>query len=315
VQVSDPRGAYAGAVLSGIEIRRRLKVAVDCGNGTAGLVVPGLFEKAGLDCRYLYCEPDGTFPNHHPDPTVPRFLEPLVRAVREGGLEAGVAYDGDADRIGVIDETGEIIWGDRLLIVFARDIISRKPGAKVIFEVKCSQALPEAIEQAGGVPIMWKTGHSLIKGKMKEEGALLAGEMSGHIFFSDRYYGYDDAIYASLRLMEILSRSAGSLSSLLADVPRYFSTPEIRVDCPDRIKFKVIEDLRRALGSDHKIVDIDGLRVVYPDGWGLVRASNTQPVLVLRFEAKSPERLEGIRSEIVSRLVEVAGGEVSVGQA
>jgi phosphomannomutase/phosphoglucomutase len=315
VQSKDPREAYIRAVLGGIGIERSLRVAVDCGNGTAGLVVRDIFERAGLDCRYLYCEPDGTFPNHHPDPTVPRFLEPLVRTVREGGLEAGIAYDGDADRIGVIDETGEIIWGDRLLVIFARDIIARKPGAKVIFEVKCSQALPEAIEKAGGVPIMWKTGHSLIKAKMKEEGALLAGEMSGHIFFSDRYYGYDDAIYASLRLLEIMSRSAGSLSSLLADVPRYFITPEIRADCPDKIKFKVIEDLRRALGSGHKIIDIDGLRVVYPDGWGLVRASNTQPVLVLRFEAKTGERLEEIRNEIVSRLVEVAGGEVKVAQA
>jgi phosphomannomutase/phosphoglucomutase len=314
IRNGDPREAYAEAVLGDIRIRRPLRVAVDCGNGTAGLVVRDMFARAGLDCRYLYCEPDGAFPNHHPDPTVPRFLEPLVREVTEGGLEAGVAYDGDADRIGVVDETGEIIWGDRLLVIFARDIIAGKPGAKVIFEVKCSQALPEAVEKAGGVPIMWKTGHSLIKSKMKEEGALLAGEMSGHIFFSDRYYGYDDAIYASLRLFEILSRSPGSLSSLLADVPRYFITPEIRVDCPDRIKFKVIEDLRRALAPGHRIIDIDGLRVVYGDGWGLVRASNTQPVLVLRFEARTRERLEEIRREMVSRLVEVAGGEVKVAQ-
>jgi phosphomannomutase/phosphoglucomutase len=312
VETSDPRAAYIKTVLGQIKVERPVRVAVDCGNGTAGFVVKDLLAGAGLDCQYLFCEPDGRFPNHHPDPTVPRYLESLIGAVRDGKLEAGIAYDGDADRIGVIDETGDIIWGDRLLVIFARDIIAARPGAKVVFEVKCSQALSEAIEKAGGIPIMWKTGHSLIKGKMKEEGALLGGEMSGHIFFNDRYYGYDDAIYASLRLIEIMSRSGATLSSLLADVPRYFTTPEIRVACPDRIKFKVVEDLKRVLEPGHKVIEIDGIRVVFPDGWGLVRASNTQPVLVLRFEAKTEARLEEIRRQIVSQLVAVAGGEIKL---
>jgi phosphomannomutase/phosphoglucomutase len=310
----DARAKYMDEALRQIEIKPSLKVAVDCGNGTAGLVVRDLFGRVGLRCEYLFCEPDGRFPNHHPDPTVPRFLEPLRQAVREGNLDMGIAYDGDADRIGVVDETGEILWGDRLLVVYARDIIARHPGAKVIFEVKCSQALPEAIEKAGGVPIMWKTGHSLIKSKMKEEGALLAGEMSGHIFFSDKYYGYDDAIYASLRLLEIVSRAGCSLSSLLADVPRYFTTPEIRVDCDDGRKFGIVEDLKRRLAADHTVVAIDGVRVVYPDGWGLVRASNTQPALVLRFEARTQERLAEIRGEISRALRGVAGDAVSFGE-
>jgi len=308
----DPRARYIENLCRRVSIGRDLRVAVDCGNGTAGLVVGDIFGRLGISAKLLYAEPDGSYPNHHPDPTVPRYLDDLVRAVRAGSLEAGIAYDGDADRIGVVDETGDIIWGDRLLIIFARDIIRAHPGAKIIFEVKCSQALPEAIEQAGGIPIMWKTGHSLIKGKMKEEGALRAGEMSGHIFFNDRYYGYDDAIYASLRLLEILARAQGSLSSMLADVPRYYTTPEIRVDCPDRLKFKIVDDLKRALGRDHKIIGIDGARVVYPDGWGLVRASNTQPVLVMRFEARTRERLEAIRQEIQDALKQASGGEIAL---
>jgi phosphomannomutase/phosphoglucomutase len=311
VAQDDIKGKYVDAVLRGIEIKPGLKVAVDCGNGTAGLVVRDLLGRTGISCEFLFCEPDGRFPNHHPDPTVPRFLEPLRRAVTEGRLDVGIAYDGDADRIGVVDETGEILWGDRLLVIFARDIISRSPGAKVIFEVKCSQALSEAIERAGGVPIMWKTGHSLIKSKMKEEGALLAGEMSGHIFFSDRYYGYDDAIYASLRLLEIMSRRGRSLSSLLEDVPRYFTTPEIRVACDDARKFGIVEELKRRLAADHTVIAIDGVRVVYPDGWGLVRASNTQPVLVLRFEARTSERLAQIKDELTRTLKDVAGQAVT----
>jgi len=312
VAEADAKGAYIENLCRRVSIRRDLRFAADCGNGTAGLIVRDLFGRCGVSAKLLYAEPDGNYPNHHPDPTVPRYLDDLVREVRAGSLEAGIAYDGDADRIGVVDETGGIIWGDRLLIIFSRDIIASHPGAKIIFEVKCSQALPEAIERAGGVPIMWKTGHSLIKGKMKEEGALLAGEMSGHIFFNDRYYGYDDAIYASLRLLEILSKTEGSLSAMLADVPRYFTTPEIRVDCPDRLKFKVVDDLKQALGRDHKIIDIDGVRVVFPDGWGLVRASNTQPVLVLRFEARTSERLQAIRQEIEDALMKVAGGQVAL---
>jgi phosphomannomutase/phosphoglucomutase len=241
---------------------------------------------------------------------VPAYLKDLIETVKAGSFDAGIAYDGDGDRIGVIDENGEIIWGDKLLIILARDIISRNPGAKVIFEVKCSQALVEAVEQIGGVPIMWKTGHSLIKSKMRSEGALLAGEMSGHIFFNDRYYGYDDAIYAALRLLEIMSKHDGSLSSLLADIPRYYATPEIRVDCPDKEKFRIVEDLKSRLESGHELIDIDGVRIVFNDGWGLVRASNTQPVLVLRFEGRSEQRLEEIRREVLGALQDVGGKHV-----
>lgn len=312
IREADARGPYIERVLGDISIDRNLRVAADCGNGTAGLIVPDLFSAYDMSCKYLYCEPDGRFPNHHPDPTVPAYLEDLIAAVKDETLDVGIAYDGDADRIGVIDETGGIIWGDRLLIILARDIISRNRQARVIFEVKCSQALPEMIEAAGGVPIMWKTGHSLIKSKMIAEGALLAGEMSGHIFFNDRYYGYDDAMYASLRLLEILSRQQGSLSSLLADVPEYFTTPEIRVECPDSMKFKVVEDLKRHLQPQHRIIDIDGIRVVFDDGWGLIRASNTQPVLVLRFEARSKERLMAIKQDLMGALGKVAGRHVGL---
>ena len=310
VETNDAKESYMDRVFSDLSIGDEIDVALDCGNGTAGVIVPHLFARFGFKSDYLFCEPDGDFPNHHPDPTVPEHLEALIERVTTKGYDAGIAFDGDADRIGVIDENGEIIWGDKLLIILARDIIARAPGAKVIFEVKCSQALVEAVERAGGVPIMWKTGHSLIKSKMKSEGAMLAGEMSGHIFFNDRYYGYDDAIYAALRLLEVLSKHKGSLSSLLADIPRYYATPEIRVDCPDREKFRIVEDLKSRLQSGHRIIDIDGVRIVFDDGWGLVRASNTQPVLVLRFEARSEERLREIRREVMDTLQAVGGKHV-----
>jgi phosphomannomutase/phosphoglucomutase len=315
VEEADAKGPYIDMISRNIQVSPDVRFAVDCGNGTAGVIVPELFERLGLKPEILFCEPDGRFPNHHPDPTVPANLEHLVDTVVKESYEAGIAFDGDADRIGVIDEKGSIIWGDRLLIILARDIISRNPGAKVIFEVKCSQALADAIEKAGGVPIMWKTGHSLIKSKMKSEGALLAGEMSGHIFFSDTYYGYDDAIYAGLRLLEILSRHGGRLSSLLDDVPAYHTTPEIRVGCPDNRKFTVVDNLKTYLEPDHNIIDIDGVRVVYDDGWGLVRASNTQPVLVLRFEAKSEDRLKHIQKEIVEALRTVGGDGMDLPEA
>jgi phosphomannomutase/phosphoglucomutase len=267
--------------------------------------VPELFDKFDLDYKCIFCEPDGNFPNHHPDPTVPRYLEDLVTTVVDGGYEGGIAYDGDSDRIGVVDEKGQIIWGDRLLIIFSRDILKSNPGARVIFEVKCSQALVEAIDRAGGVPVMWKTGHSLIKSKMKTEEALLAGEMSGHIFFSDRYYGFDDAIYASLRLIEIMSRHEGTLSSLLADVPVYFTTPEIRLESTDQEKFSVVEKMGEYFKDKYEVIDIDGVRVLFNDGWGLVRASNTQPVMVLRFEATSEDRLKAIIAEVTAALSDV----------
>lgn len=315
VETGDAKESYMDRVAGDVRIGDEIKVALDCGNGTAGIIVPDLFGRFGFESECLFCEPDGSFPNHHPDPTVPEYLKALIEKVTTGGYDAGIAFDGDADRIGVIDENGEIIWGDRLLIILARDIIARSPGAKVIFGVKCSQSLVEAVEQAGGVPIMWKTGHSLIKSKMKSEGALLAGEMSGHIFFNDRYYGYDDAIYAALRLLEILSKHDGNLSSLLADIPRYYATPEIRVDCPDREKSRIVDDLKSRLQSSHRVIDIDGVRIIFDDGWGLVRASNMQPVLVLRFEARSEERLQEISREVLGALEEVGGKHVCLPEA
>jgi phosphomannomutase/phosphoglucomutase len=289
---------------------RELKVVVDAGNGLGGMFCPGLLRELGADASGLFCEVDGTFPNHHPDPTIPAYLTDLIAAVARQEADLGMAYDGDCDRLGVIDEHGNIIWGDQLLILFSREILKRQPGATIIFEVKCSQALPEEIEKAGGVPLMWRTGHSFIKGKMKEVGSPLAGEMSGHLFFADEYFGYDDALYASLRLVRLLSRSDKSIGEMLADVPRYFSTPEIRVDCPDEQKFQIVSDLVAYFEQHYDVVDVDGARVLFGDGWGLVRASNTQPALVLRFEAKTPERLEEIKRIILSRLKEVSGIQI-----
>ena len=289
---------------------RELNVVVDAGNGLGGMFCPDLLRELGADASGLYCEVDGTFPNHHPDPTVPAYLTDLIAEVSTRKADLGMAYDGDADRLGVVDEDGNIIWGDQLLILFSREILARQPGATIIFEVKCSQALPDEIEKAGGVPLMWRTGHSFIKKKMKEENSPLAGEMSGHLFFADEYYGYDDAIYASLRLVRLLSRSDKSIGEMLADVPRYYSTPEIRIDCPDEEKFQIVSDLVEHFKKEYEVIDVDGARVLFGDGWGLVRASNTQPALVLRFEAQSPERLEEIKGTIISRLSEVSGIEI-----
>lgn len=291
--------AYHDFILKDVKVERPLKVVVDAGNGTAGVVALPILRDLGCEVNGLYCEPDGRFPNHHPDPTQEENLRDLIAKVKELGADCGIGYDGDGDRIGVVDEEGRIIWGDKLMIIFARDILSRHKGATFIADVKCSQVLFDEIERLGGRAIMYRTGHSLIKDKMKKEGALLAGEMSGHMFFADRYFGFDDAIYASARLLEILSRSSKKLSELLEDIPPTFATPEIRVDCPDEVKFQVVERLKEKVRGRYEFVDIDGVRLKFPDGWGLVRASNTQPVLVLRFEAQSPERLEEIR-----RLVE-----------
>jgi phosphomannomutase/phosphoglucomutase len=243
---------------------------------------------------------DGNFPNHEPDPTVEKNMLDLMELVRDEGLDVGIGYDGDGDRIGVIDEKGHIIWGDQLMIIYARDILSRKPGATFIAEVKCSQTLYNDIEKRGGHALMWKTGHSLIKQKMKEVEAELAGEMSGHMFFADRYFGYDDAVYASCRLLEILAATGKTITELLSDVPKTYNTPEIRVPCPDNKKFQVVKEVTEHFRRQQDIIDIDGVRVLFEDGWGLVRASNTQPVLVLRFEALSQERLSEIRSLVES---------------
>jgi phosphomannomutase/phosphoglucomutase len=295
--------AYRGYVASNLTIPGKLKVVVDGGNGTAGAVAPGLFREMGMEVVELFCEPDGRFPNHFPDPTVPENLRFLVEKVREAGADVGVGYDGDADRIGAVDEKGNVIYGDYLLVLFAREILSRKPGAAVISEVKASQNLYDDIARRGGRPVMWKAGHSLIKAKMKEEGALLAGEMSGHVFFRDRYLGFDDAIYASARLFEILAKERRPLSALLSDLPPVVSTPEIRVDCPDEIKFRVVEKVAGIVAPlARRVIDVDGIRALFDGGWGLVRASNTQPVLVLRFEGRDGEAVARIR-EVMERAV------------
>lgn len=297
---------YQDYLRQNIKLQRKIKIAVDSGNGTAGAVAPQIFHSLGCEVEELYSEIDGLFPNHHPDPTIPENMKDLIAKVKETGAEVGFGYDGDADRIGVVDHLGNIIWGDQLLILFARDILKKNPGATIISEVKCSQNLYEDIARHGGRGIMWKAGHSLLKSKMKAEKALLGGEMSGHIFFADRYFGYDDAIYASCRLLEILSQTEKKIPELFSDLPQTFSTPEIRVDCPDEIKFNLVEKVKDYFRQKYPIVDVDGVRILFPDGWGLVRASNTQPALVLRFEARSPERLEEIRALVENSVKEIS---------
>ena len=287
--------AYQDYVQKNIHLDKKLKVVIDAGNGTGGIVAGPLLKRLGCDVEELYCDVDGRFPNHFPDPTIPENLKDLVDRVKKVGADVGIGYDGDADRIGVVDEKGNILWGDQLMILFSREILKEKKGATFVGEVKCSQNLFDDIERHGGRAIMWKTGHSLIKEKMKKEKASLAAEMSGHIFFADRYFGFDDAIYASCRLLELLSKTDRKISRLLEDVPRTVFTPEIRVDCPDEIKFKVVEKVKDELRKDHPIIEVDGVRAQFGEGWGLVRASNTQPVLVLRFEALTEKRLTEIR--------------------
>jgi phosphomannomutase/phosphoglucomutase len=290
----------------------KIKVVVDAGNGTAGLVAPYIMRALGCEVIELYCSPDGNFPNHHPDPVVIENLKDLIAEVASSGADIGIGYDGDADRIGVVSDTGEVIWGDMLLIVFARDIIERRKAegiqGKPIFvgDVKCSQIMYEEVERLGGTPLMWKTGHSLIKHKVKETGAPLGGELSGHMFFADRYFGYDDAIYASLRLLEILSKMGKpySITRLLSDIPKSVSTPEIRVECPDGVKFKVVERMKEEFRG-YDFIDIDGIRIHFSNGWGLIRASNTQPALVLRFEAQDERSLTDIQTIIEDKLARV----------
>jgi phosphomannomutase / phosphoglucomutase len=273
-----------------------LKVVYDCGNGAAALVAPQLMRALGIDAIGLFTESDGTFPNHHPDPTVPENLQDCIAAVKAHGADLGVAFDGDGDRVGVVDAQGRIIWGDHILIVYARDVLARTGrGQSIIFDVKCSQALTDAIADAGGVPVMWKTGHSLIKDKMKELEAPLAGEMSGHMFFTEGFYGHDDALYAAARLLRIIADSGRRLDELLGDVPPFVSTPEIRIDTDDATKFAVMSRAVPHFTASYEVIAVDGVRVLFGDGWGLLRASNTQPVIVARYEARSAERLEEIR--------------------
>lgn len=311
-QDMDISTAYIDQIAPQFEFERRVKVVVDAGNGTAGPVMHRLLSRLNVDATEMYFKMDGRFPNHHPDPTVPENLNALRDAVRANKADFGIAFDGDSDRIGAVDENGDVIYGDMLLLIFGREILTRKPGATFIGEVKCSQVLYDELQRLGGNPIMYKTGHSLIKAKMKEEHAELAGEMSGHMFFADRYLGYDDALYAACRLMEIVSKSGKALSAQLAGLPKMVSTPEIRVDCPDETKFQLVELVAEQFEKTHKVIGVDGVRVLFESGWGLLRASNTQPVLVMRFEASSETLLARYRHEVESALERAkAGASVS----
>ncbi len=296
---------YKKFIIENISIKNPIKVGIDAGNGTAGVIAVPVLKALNCEVHDIYCDMDGNFPNHEADPTVAKNMTDLIAMVKDKGLNLGIGYDGDGDRIGVVDEQGNLIFGDQLMIIFAREILSRKPGATFISEVKCSKTMYDDIKAHGGNAIMWKTGHSLIKEKMKIENAELAGEMSGHMFFADRYFGFDDATYASCRLLEILSDTGKTISELLSDVPKTYNTPEIRVECPDKIKFSIVEKLTEQFRKKYDVIDIDGARIVFEDGWGLVRASNTQPALVLRFEALSENRLAEIRELVESALATV----------
>jgi len=296
---------YINDISSRISLgNRKIKAVVDGGNGMGGVTAVPVYEKLGIEMVELFTEPDSSFPNHHADPTVTENLQDCIKAVQDNNADLGIAFDGDGDRIGVIDETGRIIWGDELMVLLSREILKENQGATVIAEVKCSQNLFEDIKNHGGNPIMWKAGHSLIKAKMKETHAALAGEMSGHIFFADKFYGFDDATYAGARVLEILSKTGKKLSELLSDLPETFSTPELRVDCADEKKFEVVARIAEEFARTNKVITIDGARILFEHGWGLVRASNTQAILVLRFEADSDENLAAIRATVESKVNE-----------
>jgi phosphomannomutase/phosphoglucomutase len=289
---------YVDEITSKFNFSRKLKVVVDAGNGVGGPVFHRMLTKLNAEAEELFMDMDGSFPNHHPDPTQPENLRHLVAAVRKQPVDLGIAFDGDADRVGAVDQHGDMVYGDMLLYIYGREILSRKPGATIIGEVKCSQFMYDELRHLGGNAIMWKTGHSLIKAKMKETHAELAGEMSGHMFFADGYYGFDDALYAACRLMDIVANSGQPLSAQLSNVPKTVSTPELRNDCPDETKFAVVKKVLEHFKSKYEVLDVDGARINFAHGWGLVRASNTQPVLVMRFEATTPELLEQYRAEV-----------------
>lgn len=303
---------YVQEIASQFHLERRIKVVFDAGNGVAGPVMRRLAEKLNIDAVELYFTMDGNFPNHHPDPTVPDNLAALISSVQKYKADLGIAFDGDSDRIGAVDELGNIVYGDQLMIIYSREILSRKPGAVVIGEVKCSQAMYDDVRLHGGKPIMWKTGHSLIKAKMKEEKAELAGEMSGHMFFADRYYGFDDALYAACRLIEIVARSGHPLSYQLADLPKTLTTPELRIECTDEAKFAIVSKVRDHFASRYETLDVDGARINFPHGWGLLRASNTQPVLVMRFEATTQALLDSYRNEVEEAVRAVTGSKLQL---
>lgn len=304
VSTADPVPAYAGMIREKISLGpKKLKVTVDCGNGTASYFAVDLISSMGCEVLELYCQPDPSFPNHHPDPVKRKNLTDLIEVVRKNGAHLGIAFDGDADRLGVVDDSGEVIWGDQLMAIFWGEILPKHPGAPAIIEVKCSQTLVDEVTRLGGKPVFYRTGHSLIKAKMKELHAPFTGEMSGHIFFADEYYGYDDAFYAAGRLLRLLSNSREPLSAMVKRLPLYYSTAETRIPCPDDEKFDVVKKLQDYFRDLHEVIDVDGVRVLFGDGWGLVRASNTQPVLVARCEAKTPGRLKEI-GETMKRALE-----------
>ena len=312
VETLDVQPAYVEEMKKRFDFsnRKKPKFVLDSGNGSGGPLGVRTMKALGLAPDTLFEEMDGHFPNHHPDPTVAKNLEALIKRVKETGAQLGLAYDGDADRLGAVEPNGNIIWGDKLMILFSRALLKTNPGATVIGEVKCSQTMYDDIAKHGGNPIIWKTGHSLIKTKMKETGALLAGEMSGHLFFADRYYGYDDAIYAGLRLLEIVADSEQSITEMLADVPQTFMTPELRIDCPDAIKFAVVKGItERYKAKGMEVLDIDGARIKFPTTgiapkWGLVRASNTGPILVMRVEAGTEKELLEVKAELDAAVAE-----------
>lgn len=297
VENCDVAPPYIDFTVGNIRMNGRLRIGVDAGNATGGPLALAVLEKLGCTVYPLYCDMDGTFPHHEPDPTVLENLEDLIALVQRENLDVGVAFDGDCDRLGVVDHRGEVVFGDKLMLIFAREILARRPGTTFISEVKCSNTLYDEIEKRGGRAVMWRAGHSLIKAKMKEEDAVLAGEMSGHLFFKDRFFGFDDGLYAACRLLEILTETGKTIPELLEGVPQTCTTPEIRVVCPDEAKFELVAKAKRLLQEDgHHVIDVDGARIAFPDGWGLVRASNTQPALVLRYEAETAERLDEIRA-------------------
>jgi phosphomannomutase/phosphoglucomutase len=307
VTQQDVGPAYIAEVVRRIgPIARPVKVVVDAGNGAGGLFGPEMLRRIGAEVIELYCDVDGRFPNHHPDPTVPEALQDLIAKVHEAGADLGIGWDGDADRIGIVDTQGRIVWGDQLMMLFSRQVLARNPGAPIIFEVKCSQGLVEEVERLGGQPVMYRTGHSLIKNKMKEMHAPLAGEMSGHIFFADGYFGYDDALYASCRFAHMIAAQDKSPGALVDELPTYYATPETRVECTEEKKWKIVEEMTAYFKQHYSVIDIDGMRAQFGDGWGLLRASNTQPVLVLRFEARTPTRLLEIEQIVLNKLHEIA---------
>ena len=300
--VRDPRAEYFDTIASRVKLERRLKAVVDAGNGIAGSFAPELLRRLGCEVIELYCESDGTFPNHLPDPEMEENTRDLVAKVLETRADIGIAYDGDADRVGVVDERGRRHEADLILALLARDLLTRHPGAQVVFDVKSSQALIDDVRAHGGNPVMWKTGHSHLKRKMREDGILLGGEVSGHMFFGENWYGVDDGILASCKILELMARDPRPVSARFDDLPHFYSTPELKAPCPDDKKFAVIAELAAEFKTRHETIDIDGARILFPHGWGLVRASNTNPYLTLRFEGRSTEAVERMKAELYAAL-------------